>query len=175
MVLGQNKTQLYKKRSVNSHGFVLSGRFIYNLAMSKKSKIQEKIKEKEKKEEHKSRQKLLGVVWWVIGIGIVSFVTYLAVTAPKVAAGEYESVVGLHYHAHLVVTVSGVEQTLPKGLGMTDRPVESPLHIHEVDNIVHMEFEGPANQKVKKDDIRVGRVFELWGKDFSSTTLMGTL
>ena len=77
--------------------------------------------------------------------------------------------VNLHYHAHLVVTVNGVEQTLPKGLGLTDRPVESPIHIHENDNIVHMEFEGPANQ----NDFRLGKVFELWGKDFSSTTLMG--
>ncbi len=137
--------------------------------MSKKDKNQDSIK----REAHRSRQKIKGVIYWAIGIGAVLFVIYLAVTAPKVADGEYESLVGLHYHAHMVVTVNGVEQTLPKGMGMTDRPVESPLHIHEADNSVHMEFEGPANQKVKKDDIRVERVFELWGKDFSSTTLMG--
>ena len=137
--------------------------------MSKKDKNHDSIR----REAHRSRQKVKVAAWWTIGIGVVLFVIYLAVTAPKVADGEYVSTVGLHYHAHVVVTVNGVEQTLPKGLGMTDRPVESPLHIHEADNSVHMEFEGPANQKVKKDDIRLGRVFDLWGKDFSSTTLMG--
>lgn len=137
--------------------------------MSKKDKNHDS----ERREAHRSRQKLKFAAWWAIGIGIVLFVIYLAVTAPKVADGEYESMVGLHYHAHVVVTVNGVEQTLPKGLGLSDRPIESPLHIHEGDNIVHMEFEGAANQKVRKDDIRLGKVFDLWGKDFSSTTLMG--
>lgn len=126
-----------------------------------------------RREAHRSRQKIRVAAWWSVGIAVMLFVVYLAVTAPRVANGEFESMVGLHYHAHLVVTVNGVEQTLPKGLGLTDRPVESSLHVHEADNIVHMEFEGPANQKVKKDDIRLGRVFDLWGKDFSSTTLMG--
>ncbi len=137
--------------------------------MSKKDKNHDSIR----REAHRTRQKIKLAALWSVCTLVVLFIIYLAVTAPKVADGEYVSTIGLHYHAHLVVTVNGVEQTLPKGLGMTDRPVESPIHIHEADNSVHMEFEGPANQKVKKDDIRLGRVFDLWGKDFSSTTLMG--
>ncbi len=137
--------------------------------MSKKDKNHDSIR----REAHRTRQKIKLAALWSVIVAAVLFVAYVAVTAPKVSAGEYVSTVGLHYHAHLVVTVNGIEQTLPKGLGLTDRPVESPLHIHEADNSVHMEFEGPANQKVKKDDIRLGKVFDLWGKDFSSTTLMG--
>jgi hypothetical protein len=124
-----------------------------------------------KKDKHAHREthrKIKHVLWWALSLGVLGGILYLAVTAPRVNAGELESATGLHYHAHLFIRANGVDIPVENNIGIG--PVHNGVHTHEEgDGTIHMEFEG----KVKKDDIRLGKVFQVWGKDFSATSLMG--
>ncbi len=119
---------------------------------------------------HKWRKKITLTIGWAIALGVIGALAYFAITTPRIPTSEFESTTGLHYHAHLVIIVNGKEQTLPAGLGLTG-PVESPIHVHESDNIIHMEFNG----SVKKDNLRLEKFFALWGKEWTATSFMGML
>ncbi len=104
---------------------------------------------------------------WLIGIPVLGSVIFLAVSSPGGIPDGYESMNGLHYHSYLSITIDKKPVTIPENVGHV--PNELPIHIHGKNNIVHMEFGG----KVKKDDIRLGKFFEAWGKDFSKDSLLG--
>lgn len=72
---------------------------------------------------------------------------------------------GIHYHAELSVFINGKKQDIPAGVGLIGG--HNPIHTHEADNIIHLEFNG----FVKKDDTRLGSFFKIWGKDFSSQSI----
>jgi len=67
---------------------------------------------------------------------------------------------GLHWHPELEIYVKGVKQDIPDGLGLVG--AHKPVHTHDDVPIVHLEF--PA--RVTKDDTKLGKFFEVWGKDF---------
>ena len=69
---------------------------------------------------------------------------------------------GLHWHAELSINILGQPQEIPAGLGLAGLP-HNPLHTHDRDSVIHLEFEG----KVMADDIRLGRFFQIWGKQFN--------
>jgi hypothetical protein len=126
--------------------------------------MSKKHKQYQYKEE---RRNYAAPVGWVVGLGIFGGIAYLAVTAPRVSSADVESARGVHYHAHLAVSVDGATIPLPPGMGLT--PPESPMHVHEADDIIHMEYSG----LVKKDDIRLGKFFDLWKQDWTGTSFMG--
>ncbi len=133
-----------------------------------------KMKERKNKEQVKlSKKKIKHRAWWALGVGIIGTIVWLAVTAPRVSALEYESTTGVHYHTHLMIKINGEEIPIPKNIGAVAGAGFNPIHTHETDNIIHMEFEDATHQRVKKDDIRLGKFFDVWGKDFSSMSLMG--
>jgi len=68
---------------------------------------------------------------------------------------------GIHWHAHLSIKILGQEQEIPAGIGLG--VVENPIHTHEPDGVIHMEFSG----RVTEDDIRLGKFFKIWGKTFN--------
>lgn len=53
-------------------------------------------------------------------------------------------------------------QEIPAGLGLERLP-HNPMHTHDRDSVIHMEFSGT----VKKDNLRVIKFFEAWGKTFN--------
>ena len=57
---------------------------------------------------------------------------------------------------------------VPANIGLAGA-VHNPIHTHETDNIIHLEFEG----KVKKSDTNLGKFFDLWGKEWTATSFMG--
>jgi len=121
------------------------------------------------KDVHREKRKKMKLsIGWTITLVIAAVIVYFVVTAPRAPASEFESTTGLHYHSHLIIIIDGEEQTLPSGLGLSG-PTESPLHIHEADNIVHMEF----TTAVKKEEIRLQRLFDLWNKEWTATSFMG--
>jgi hypothetical protein len=69
---------------------------------------------------------------------------------------------GIHYHPELRIFVKGEQIEIPENIGLVGG--HQPMHTHEDVPIVHLEY--PA--KVTKDDTRLGRFFEIWGKDFRS-------
>lgn len=68
---------------------------------------------------------------------------------------------GIHWHPNLTIKILGQEEEIPGGIGLT--PLEQSIHTHEADNMIHLEFPGI----VRKNDIKLGRFFEIWGKKFN--------
>ena len=78
---------------------------------------------------------------------------------------------GLHWHPTLEIIVKGEKQVIPANIGMGPKysslPMGmSPIHTHDdiSQDIIHMEFPGV----VRREDTRLGKLFENWGKDIKS-------
>jgi len=69
---------------------------------------------------------------------------------------------GLHWHASQSINILGQFQEIPAGIGLAGLP-HNPLHTHDRDSVIHMEFEG----KVMASDLRLGKFFQIWGKQFN--------
>lgn len=96
----------------------------------------------------------------IFGIIILAIGVWFFLSKSSLPESDIISRNGIHWHAHLTIKISGQDQKIPSdiGLGITHQP----LHTHEEDGVIHMEFAG----LVKKDDIKIGRFFQIWGKDF---------
>lgn len=69
-----------------------------------------------------------------------------------------------HVHAHLTIVINGEKQVVPKGVGIISPTCIRPLHTHDTDNIIHIEFERPRN-------FTLGEFFRVWGVSFSRDRL----
>ena len=97
----------------------------------------------------------------VVGLGIVRLLS-------NKGGAELNKVIsrnGIHWHANLEIIVNGVKQEIPAniGIGIT----HAPLHTHDSDGVVHMEFAGLVTEK----DLQLGKFFKIWGKKFSSSCI----
>ncbi len=75
---------------------------------------------------------------------------------------------GLHWHPKVTVSIKGEKQEIPANLGLG--AVHGNIHTHAQDNkegVIHMEIQGV----VTKEDTKLAHLFQVWGKDFSSTKL----
>ena len=75
---------------------------------------------------------------------------------------------GLHWHPKLKININGQEQGLEDGIGLG--AVHQKLHTHTEDyqqGVVHMEMQG----LVIKDDTKLGKFFQVWGKKFNSSMI----
>ena len=121
-------------------------------------------REKERLRYHR-RQKLKKVLWVAAGAliigGVILGAGLFLANRPPQPASEIISTQGIHWHAELSITISGQKQDIPANVGIGT--TEQPIHTHEENNIIHFEFTG----SVKKGDIRLGRFFEIWGKEFN--------
>lgn len=89
-------------------------------------------------------------------------------TREETSAGTVISRNGLHWHAKLRIAIKGEAVDIPADIGLG--LLHSPIHTHDDEpGLIHMEFE----KKVTTGDLKLGRFFEVWGKSFTSTTLMG--
>ncbi|MBI2443866.1 MAG: hypothetical protein HYV42_01320 [Candidatus Magasanikbacteria bacterium] len=89
---------------------------------------------------------------------IAAFGWYIA-TRPPIPKEEILSRRGLHWHPALAIFVKGEKQTIPANLGIG--AVHNPMHTHDSSGVIHLEFPGV----VRKDNLKLGRFFEVWGKD----------
>ena len=92
---------------------------------------------------------LIGWAWWSTRVTQKS--------SPDVASTN-----GLHWHSELSLYVKGEKQPIPAGIGLG--AVHLPIHTHDSDGIIHMEFNG----RVTKDDLKLTYLFKNWKKDFKS-------
>jgi len=67
---------------------------------------------------------------------------------------------GIHWHVKLEVLVNGEIEEVPASIGLIGE--HNPMHTHEVGGEIHLEY-GTA---VYEDDVRLGKFFALWRKDF---------
>ena len=93
----------------------------------------------------------IGLIWWS-----------KTNQTEQVTSGDSNilSVKGLHTHPELKIFVKEEQIEIPPNIGMG--AVHQPMHTHADAPIVHLEY--PA--KVTREDTRLGRFFEVWGKDF---------
>lgn len=119
----------------------------------------------------------------VIGMGVLGIIVFIgfAMTRPDTPAQQAQdtkrdskssdpnvvSENGLHYHPQLAIYVNGDKVTIPTNIGLSQAKHKSP-HTHDEKGELHWENEGT----VTKDDLKLGKLFENWGKKFSSTQLL---
>ena len=75
---------------------------------------------------------------------------------------------GIHWHPRLTVLIKGEKQEIPADFGVGG--VHLPIHTHATDNkqgVLHMEMLG----LITKDETKLGKWFQLWGKEFNSNKL----
>ena len=111
------------------------------------------------------------IVTIVFAIGMIAWAKSMQSnsTSNDTSDSSTLSINGLHWHPELEIYVKGVKQDIPNGLGLVG--VHKPMHTHDDVPIVHLEF--PA--KVTEDDTRLGKFFEVWGKDFREFGQMVTM
>lgn len=77
---------------------------------------------------------------------------------------------GLHWHPRLSIIIDGEKQDIPPNIGMAGT-VHQELHTHDEDaknGVIHMEMKGV----VSKDETKLINFFRIWGRNFSSTTIL---
>jgi len=72
---------------------------------------------------------------------------------------------GVHWHPKVAISVRGESVAIPPNIGLIGG--HNPMHTHETDGTVHLEYESV----VRENDTKVGRFFEVWGKEFSDNQL----
>ncbi|KKW47859.1 MAG: hypothetical protein UY98_C0004G0011, partial [Candidatus Kaiserbacteria bacterium GW2011_GWA2_58_9] len=106
--------------------------------------------------------------YFFIGIGALVALALGATlfTSPSDQSGPSDpnilAVGGMHWHPSIRIFVKGEEVEIPQNVGIG--AVHQPMHTHDDLPIIHLEF--PAI--VRKDDIRLGRFFEIWGRNMRS-------
>lgn len=70
---------------------------------------------------------------------------------------------GIHYHPQLEIYIHGEKQDIPANIGLVG--VHSPIHTHDADGIIHLEYEKGV---VYGDDTKLGNFFRIWDKEFNS-------
>lgn len=103
---------------------------------------------------------IIGIIVLIIFVGIGYLATKPKSSVSDSSSNEIISKNGLHWHSNLSIYVKGTEQDLPKNIGIG--ALHMPLHTHEKDGVIHMEFAG----LVRKRDLTLGKFFKTWGKDF---------
>lgn len=134
---------------------------------SEKEKWELKKQERERKQKRfqqvgkiKKISKIsLGVLTSAVMLG--GFV-WLIDRQPPIQESDIISRQGIHWHPHLRIVINGKEQEIPANIGIGI--VHAPIHTHDDTGTLHLEFSG----LVKKDDIKLGQFFKIWGKPFPS-------
>ncbi len=73
--------------------------------------------------------------------------------------------ISMHIHSELQVFVEGTQEPVPADIGLAPG-VESPLHTHTTDGVIHIESETP-------NTFTLGEFFDVWGVRLTSTCLGG--
>ena len=86
-------------------------------------------------------------------------------TEVSTAENSIVSKTGIHYHPKLDIYIKGQLQTIPTDVGLG--AVHLPIHTHDADNIIHLEF----SKLVTLDNTRLEEFFKIWGKQFNSNCI----
>lgn len=115
-------------------------------------------------------EKKIIIIGTIVTILIVVGAIFLLSKGEKTNIPEDQIVArkGIHWHPRVTVSIKGERQEIPANLALS--PVMGKMHTHDKDNkdgVIHMEIQGI----VIKDDTKIGRFFQVWGKEFSATKL----
>lgn len=101
-----------------------------------------------------------------------------AITASVSNINEIISQRGIHWHPELFIVIKGARQPIPANIGIGMHYAGYPqydgmmtmtdMHTHDNSGKLHWEvMDGP----VKRDDVRLGQFFGVWGKKFDSSCI----
>lgn len=122
---------------------------------------QERVEEKQKIARQRTAKRITKIALLVlVVVGVVGVFAWYIVSRPPVPEGEFLSRRGLHWHPELAIFVNGEKQKIPANLGIG--AVHNPMHTHDSSGVIHLEFQGG----VRRDDVKLSKFFEVWGKDF---------
>lgn len=121
------------------------------------------------KEEHRRRRvlkKTVTALGTLIAIGLIGFGLFKLVSSqPQISESDIISKSGIHWHPQLAIYIKNKPQEIPAniGIGIT----HETIHTHDTTGTLHLEFPGFAT----KNDIKLGRFFKIWGKQFNSNCI----
>lgn len=72
---------------------------------------------------------------------------------------------GIHWHPRIIVSIKGEKQEIPANFGTGT--VHLPIHTHDSSGVLHLEVNG----LVTKEEIKLAKWFQLWGKQFNSNCI----
>lgn len=130
--------------------------------LGRQQREQERLKHRRRKKNKNFL--LIAAAALIIGIVIIS-ISLFSANRPPSSESAIISEQGIHWHTELSITILGQKQVIPANVGIGT--TEQTIHTHEENNVIHLEFAG----LVKKDDIRLGRFFEIWDRIFNQNCI----
>ncbi|MEK7131616.1 MAG: hypothetical protein AAB797_02695 [Patescibacteria group bacterium] len=106
---------------------------------------------------------IFGII--IVAAIIIIFWITAGTTATKPESDGVVSRRGLHLHPKLDIYIKGQLQEIPADVGIG--AIHKPIHTHDRDNIIHLEFSG----LVTLDNTRLQEFFKIWGKQFNSNCI----
>ena len=106
------------------------------------------------------------LIFVIAAIIIGLFIWYS--TSRKSTTSENNKIIsrnGIHWHSKLSIIIKAKKEGIPANVGLG--AIHLPLHTHENDDIIHMEFNGI----VRENDIRLKKFFKIWGREFNSNCI----
>lgn len=132
--------------------------------------IQKQAEREEKQKKMRQKKKIekiikIALIFSIVGAGIFGLGRYFS-SGPPLPASETIARNGLHWHPEIKIMILGKNQEIPAniGLGITERSI----HTHDNMGVIHLEFSG----LVRKEDVRLSRFFENWGKQFNQNCIL---
>lgn len=101
---------------------------------------------------------IIGLV--VLIVGLFGLSKFLQSSDPNIVSQG-----GVHWHPELAIYVRDEKQEIPANIGIG--AVHQTMHTHSEDaskGVIHIE----SQSSVRNEDVRLGRFFEIWGKDMQS-------
>jgi len=93
--------------------------------------------------------------WWLFSLGDSSE-----------AEAKVISRNGLHWHATLEILIDGKAVEIPASIGLG--VVHNPVHTHEADEVIHLEFQGLVIDK----NLALKNFFDVWNEKFDSQCVL---
>jgi len=108
---------------------------------------------------------LIGAILVAIIVGGVYFLTHQSASnLPPYLAECVNGSLAYHSHAHISITINGIDQVVPGQIGINGACLH-PLHTHSTDGVMHVE---PDQNRT----FTLGDFFLVWGQPFNSTQLL---
>lgn len=137
----------------------------------KKLRREEKKRQQEKAAKAGQRKRILKQIalWTPVGAAVLGVGWFIVMAVRSPDAPDLISRRGIHWHPELSLKVKGQAVEIPANIGVGGA-VHKDMHTHKVNDQIHVEM----NRAVRQDDIRLGKFFAIWGKQFNSRCVVDT-
>ncbi len=137
----------------------------------KKQRREEKQRQQEEAIKARQQKKVFKktALWAVVGAIVFGIGWLIVTTVRSPDAPDLISRRGIHWHPELTISVKGQSVDIPANIGVGGA-AHKDMHTHKINDQIHVEM----NRAIRKDDIRLGKFFDIWGKQFNSRCVVDT-